>query len=872
MSSDVKDPLAPSSPAIPPEARSRPRLAEVLDPVADPSSPVGLAIVCAPAGFGKTTAVVEWVRARRRGGAAVAWCDLDGAHATSRLFWGRLLRSVRLAAPELVGLEQMAAPRVAGDVDFLLSLADALTALRLVIVVENLHEVIDPGLLRDVDHLLALLPDGVTCVLTSRSDPPLPAIQAAKLAGTLVQLRASDLALTREELVAFAPDLTPREANSVWDATEGWPAMVGLAVATVRTSGAGRLDLVRDDPSLAQFLFHETFEQQRPDIQDLLLRAAVPTHVPRELAVELTGRQDVGTVLDEVARVSGLLLRSTRAKTTVYRFHPILRAYLGGELTRRDSGLARSLHRRTARWLMDHGLEREAIDHVVAADDVRFTAVFAREMGPGLINDGDAPLLLRALGSARGRLGRTTPWSRSLLAVALLDTGRIDEAAALSTREPPGSAATPTTGPDPDLRAVHTALTAQLDRRRGRLSTGLDLTTAPRTSDPDLRLLSAIARGAALCWRGDLDAAELELMSGITLARGLGRAAALIDGLTFLAAVHASRSDFHAMESPVSEALAVAERDGWSASPRIALTHVLHGWLGRQRLDDELSAAHADRGRALAGLTGDVTVLMPAEALDAAIRFESSGATSDLVRLHAIWQRLARPRGRPVPWANAGLVAHVALADVRYSLRAHRRDQVEETRQMILECLGPVGEHLVATALVEDASGNLGRARHTVGRVTSADVPVAVPLTLLEAHTLEASLAARDGDVFAAVESARSALELADRLGALRPLVDGGGPVSTLLRAQRGRWGAHEQLVDRVLDYGVTARPAATTLSRRELEILLELPNLRTVEEIADSMFLSVNTVKTHLRSVYRKLGVSSRRDAVAVARRTGLL
>ncbi|MEO7753812.1 MAG: LuxR C-terminal-related transcriptional regulator [Terracoccus sp.] len=865
---------APSVRSLDPDrAPSRPRLTEVLDLVADPASTVNLATVCAPAGFGKTTALLAWVQARREAGDTAAWCDLDGLHATSRLFWGRLLGSIALAVPAAGDIGRLAAPRVAGDVDFLLSLADALADLRLVLVVENLHEVTEPGLLRDLDHLLALLPAGVTCVLTSRSDPPLQAVLAAKLAGTLAQLRAADLALTREELAVFAPDLTEQVMASVWEATEGWPAMVRLAVETARTSGTSRLDLVRDDPSLAQFLFHEAFELQTPATQDLLLRAAVPSRLPLELAVELTGRKDVGTVLDRVAQVSGLLRRSARSDTTtVYRFHPILRAYLGGELARRDSGLAGSLHRRTARWLIDHGSGREAIDHVVAANDVRFTAVFAREMGPALINDGDSTLLLGALQSARGRLGTTMPWSRCLLAIALLDTGHVDEAAAVSTGGPPGIGGPTPPGSDPELRAARGALTALLDRRRGRPCTRRELGAAPPSSDPDLRLLSALARGSALCWGGDLDAAEEELTTAVSLARGLGRPAALIDGLTFLGTVHASRSDFVAMGAPVTEALLLAEQDGWSASPRIALTHVLGGWLARQRLEDDRAAAHAARGRALAGASGNLSVIVPAEVLDAAIRFESSGSTVDLARLHAVWGRVAHARGAPGPRANTRLMASAALADVRYSLRAHRREQVEETRRMILECLGPVGEHLVTTALVDDACGNLGRARRTIGRVTSGAVPVVVPLTLLEAHVIDASLAARGGDAFAAVESARRAIELADRLGALRPLVDGGEPMTTVLRAHRGRWGAQEELVDRVLEHGGTARPVATTLSRRELDILLELPNLRTVDEIAGSMFLSVNTVKTHLRSIYRKLGVSSRRDAVAVARRAGLL
>jgi LuxR family maltose regulon positive regulatory protein len=130
-----------------------------------------------------------------------------------------------------------------------------------------------------------------------------------------------------------------------------------------------------------------------------------------------------------------------------------------------------------------------------------------------------------------------------------------------------------------------------------------------------------------------------------------------------------------------------------------------------------------------------------------------------------------------------------------------------------------------------------------------------------------------EDDTYGATRAARQALALAEQYDAPRALVDfGGEQLLSLLRTGHGRWGTHEDLAERITGRAAHPDPTPEVLTTRELEVLVELPTLRTVEEIADSMFVSVNTLKTHLRSVYRKLGVTSRRDAVAAARDRGLL
>ncbi len=857
-------------PVLPTSIITRERLRAALDSAVESPEQPCVMLLSAPPGFGKTTLLASWAPQVTARGRSVAWCALDDTDTTPYRFWSSVLSALAVSSGIVAeALEGLSAPRRSGDPDFLAGVAEGLEGTDAVLILENLHEVTDPAVLHDLDHVLAALPEGVAAVLSSRSDPPLASIHAAKLRGSLNQLRATDLAFEADEVALSCAGLSDDEVEAVWVRTEGWPAMVKLMEQALQ-SGIGLEPDAAHDVELADYLFHESFRSRSDEVQHLLLCACIPRVVNLDLAVQLSGLPYAGRLLDEMSQRSGLVTRTVKpgADQAEYRFHPMLRAYLHGEFLRRDRKAEREVQRETALWCMDHGLDLAAVDHAVCVGDRAFENEVIRSVGPGLINRGEASLLLGALGAKRAR--DQGAWTTVIRSAALLDQGSLPEAhAALMTLDDPAALEPDPDDPHsaPDLRAAMNATQVQIERREG-LPVDLNLVTAPlETVDLDLRILVSAQRGSALVWEGDLEGAEAELGVAVELARVQGRTAALIDCLAAQAAVHCARSDFRAVGGCVDEALELASTNGWDTAGRAAYPHLLAGWGAYQALDDEMARAHVNVAAELVEPTADPTVKISIEAVDSVLAFGVSSTQTEAADLmHSVWQRYPGSSAAPC------LVAYAAIADTRMSILTRRLQRVAEIRDLVSMRLGECGELALLEAMEREATGHRRQARALLRTLGSEGSAFVVPLSQVEALALSASLACQDDDEFAAVEAARLALAQAEELMGLRPLVDAGEHFHALLRRGRGRWGAQEPVVSRVLDHATRPSLPSAALTSRELEVLRELPNLSTVEDIAAAMFVSVNTVKTHLRSIYRKMGVASRRAAVGEARRVGLL
>ena len=774
-----------------------------------------------------------------------------------------LLTSLSEAVPDerLAGLT---APHRAGARGFLGDLAAALDGWQVVVVLENLHEVVDPALLTDLDLWLGLVPTTTKVVLTSRSDPPLMSLQGRKLRGAIDQLRASDLAFTPDELRMLAPEVEPDTRRSMWRRTEGWPALVRLMLMAVRAAGDEASLPTGEDPVLAEYLFTELFRKQDEQIQSLMLVCGTLETIPLDLVASITGMDDAGRVLEELVTTSGLVTRvaSPTGGRAWYRFHPLLRAYLRGSCSARTgSGTPRSTPRRpsgSSRWA---STPRRSATPAPAPTRRSARGVVA-DVGIAMVNAGEASLLLSALGDARSRRLATSPWTHVVAAAALLDLGRVPEAVGeLHLVREPARGRRTTSGP-PARRSSWVCAGARANgstracprRQHGRPGRADVLAEPARHGDG----VGGQARGApSSCWPRPTE-----------LAQGLARDAVLIDSLTMMASAETARSQFGVVDGYLDRAFETARHHGWGASPRLAYAHLLSAWSCRQRLDDDGARRHVALARALVHPAADPTVLGSVRALDGALRFEADPSqVEEVEQMHEVWQSFASAQVAPAWMVGA------ALLHARLSLRLHRANRVRESIEDVRRLLGECGELHLLEAMLEAANGHHRRALELVRGVTSGQVDVVVPMSLVDAWAQEAALQTELGDSFAATAAARPALDLAVELGALRPLLDSGGDqLIGLLQRERGRWGNHEPLVEQLIRVARQPDAAAPVLTDRELEVLVELPTLRTVDEIAHSMYVSVNTVKTHLRNVYRKLGVTSRREAVEAARMRGLL
>ncbi len=850
-------------------------------------------IISAPAGSGKTSLVRAW--ARRPGQPQrLAVVQVQRAEQDAQLFWLALLGAVRHAAGAASGAEPPAATPEFNEramVDRMLSeLADARGDITLVI--DDLHELTSPEAPSQLTRLLTNLPPHVHAILTTRHDVRLR-LHQLRLAGELAEIRAADLRFTeretRELLDASGIELSAAGAAVLHKRTEGWAA--GLRLAAI--SLAGHPDPERfvaefsgSDRTVAEYLLAEMLERQPPDVQDLLLRTSLLDRVNGELADLLTGRPGSEQILLDLEDANAFV-ESLDPGRTWFRYHHLFGDLLRLELRRTLPAEIPALHRRAAGWFTQHGQVAEAIRHTQAAGDWPEAAQMLADHSFSLTLDGQAQTmgtLLRAFPPGADR-----PELALVRAMGDLDQGRLDEVAAhLAVAETYAETTPP--GRQRRLRVAIASLQLSLARRRGDLAGVIEQArflaspvTGPSDEDialgSDLRAVALMNLGTVEAWSLGLPDAERHLREGAVLARQIGRPylevgclAQLGFAYIFHSAAMPETDAFATTQRRCREAIALAESYGWGTEPVIApalmtLASTLV-WLGEF---DEGERWLRRTEQALQTDTGpDIRLL-----------------------LHQATGMLHAGRGR----------RHEALEE--FGAAEHLASQLEGSQALASQVtgwvlatqarLGQPGEASAALAALEDERASSGEIRNAraviclvegdpasalavVADVLDGTAPVLGYVTVLEAHLL-AGLAHRElGDQRAANQAAERALALAESDRVVLPFAMSGS--AGLLEALPGHQTAHRALLADILDvlHGSSpaakeqASPPAEELSPGELRVLRYLPSNLSRPEIADELSVSLNTVSTHLRSIYAKLQVRDRSSAVRRARELRLL
>jgi LuxR family maltose regulon positive regulatory protein len=345
------------------------------------------------------------------------------------------------------------------------------------------------------------------------------------------------------------------------------------------------------------------------------------------------------------------------------------------------------------------------------------------------------------------------------------------------------------------------------------------------------------------------------------------RDAAVLDCRTQLAALTAAEGDLAGMGAQARSALEFARQRNWGNTSRCAYLYALLGAEAYLRLDTERARHHAGRAVELLAQRTDPTIELLARFLKAVIAFDTASDPHRVVAgIREHWQRL---HGKLV---SPALAAFLAPTEQRLALRVGEYAWAVDVLERAGAQLGPRGEHALLQANLQAHKGRISSACRLLAPVLAGRMPTTTVLTAVDAWLLDAHLAARSNDGRRAHEALRQALAIAEPLHALRPFHDAGQHVRDLLAQGTGRYGRLDRFAATVIGALPTPAGPADALTDRELALLAELPSMRTAEEIADSLFVSVNTVKTHLRGIYRKLGVRHRRDAIAAARQHGLL
>ncbi|PRZ03217.1 ATP/maltotriose-dependent transcriptional regulator MalT [Isoptericola sp. CG 20/1183] len=831
---------------------SRPHLVRRFD--AAVQSP--LALVVAPAGYGKTSLLRDWAG---RTHLPHGWLSVDESdHDPVQLWWG-VLAALEGIAPgctePAAGLMQRRT--LLDAVSVLLDDLEARPYGPRVLLLDGLEVVDQQRLTASLTSFVEHLPPWLHLVIASRCTPPLP-VDRLRARGLLGEAGQPELRFSDDEAVEMLSRLAPTMPAGLLQETArhaaGWATGVQLAGLAARATDRSSLGTADPDVGaryLEDYVSREVLHGERADVVEALVSVAVVEHAGPGLARVLTGRDDAPDLLS-VAEERGLFL--TRAEPSgTYELHPAVRETLVALLRRRSPGRLRELHRTAARWFEGDGQPTVALDHLLRADDHRDALRLLAACAPQLFDSGHQATIRHTLAAMPQRVTTSDLAAAVDLAWCRL---HVDPDLFVQTVDDLDRWTDVRSGLDPALRARLDMLRAVVAGLRGDWRDGARLARAALATIGDPWLLDPVVR-----YGWNLVAREIAL---------------------------AERWDDSSTE--VRKVVFAINAD---PERRAALE-------GTRALGDALAGHPVDALRLVAGTrtasdASNLTVLR-AELLTAeAVALREIGDTT--VALPML-RRLAAADCAPVP--HCRLLACLELASSSLGsgdLDAAGRAFGQAVRLTETACSGPAGRSWLARTgvLLALAGGHLDEARQwglqvedpfwagvTTSWILLAEGDVrAVPDVLRDVEprctrhqVVRDLLLSRAGASPAAAQAhLLRAVDRASSHGLVQTVASEGPDVVESI--ERLSWHVPQTWLDRlrrIPAHGTTvsvtsAVERARALTERQIGILRMLPSRLTLREIADELYISVNTLKFHLKTIYRELDCGSRAEASAVAR-----
>ncbi|WP_027008080.1 LuxR C-terminal-related transcriptional regulator [Conexibacter woesei] len=842
-------------------------------------------LVAAPPGAGKTMLLSAWLDARAHPGpAAAAWVAFDRSCADLGDVWARFVAAfgggaLRGAAP---ATPERLAERVAAAVEARPGRAP------FVLVVDDLQDAEGAAAPAVLATLLRVRPQRLRLVLSTRNDPDLP-LHRLRVAGELSELRGSDLAFTAPEaaqlLAGHDVQLAEDDLGQLVARTEGWAAglrLAALSLAGHPDPGALVADFAGDDRAVVAFLIEEVLSRQPAPVRELLLRTAiVAEHVSGPLADALTAGHGAQDMLEALVRANAFVVPLDRHGHW-FRYHALFAELLRSQLAALGPEAVAEQHRRAAAWFSEQGNPAEAVRHAALGRDWDLAERVLAEHWIELRLDGaGATLDAVVTGLSEDALERR-PHVTLVAAARSLDEGDGERAAALMRTA--AGAREHLTGP---RRALLTRdlslLRLERARRKGDFDAGhreRAVAAAAITRDDAHR--DRVARALAHLELGRLQAAEGEAGAEGELRRA-GELARQAGTPAVESAAGAERAWLCAREGRLRQATlaadaVLADQGEGCAEPLVAPAHLARALAAAESGNTLLADAELERaGRASAAggavpdrLTELSLLLVRSRLLAGADRDGAAAALTVLAELLDGWTppeamraqaRAARARLLTRSGADAAaLRADVAAADA----------DADVAHQPVLA---------IALARCELAAGQPGAALERASAVV--DGTDVAGCDAVAALAVAAAAAEVQHERRTAAELAERALDLAEPDGLRLGLAEATPAIEPVFQHLLRFGTSHRSLIGEVQELvasgtsasaGGDVEPLREELSERELAVLRYLPTMLTAGEIAGELFVTVNTVKSHLKSIYRKLDAGGRRDAVRRARELGLV
>ncbi|MHA7283354.1 LuxR C-terminal-related transcriptional regulator [Arthrobacter sp. TMS2-4] len=837
----------------------RPRLNARLDSFMEAGC--GAVTVGAAAGSGKTTLAAQWARRRKASGDHVAWVSLDPSDDAPERFWGLVTEALQPSGGPARGSwtsPPPAAPAARiGWLDAVLDRAGGDTV-NSVLVLDNCEYLRDPALLLEVDYAVRHAQQGFTVVLCGRQLPELPSFYRLDLDGALGRVGQEELMLRRREIARLFAPACP-DVGLLLEATEGWPAAVVLAHAMGGRDAQAAA--VTGDPGYLDRLCGQLFPSFPEEARTTLsVMALIEPFTVDDLCTALAST-DAPRMFDAAVGASGLVVPANTPGS--FRLHRLLSRWLLGG----GSGAAAIdrplVHARMARRRLRQSRHAKALAHAGRAGDAGVLRDVAAVSGLHLLWSNDLTALESVL--------------HDLTSVGSAELGLLDSLLSLAKGDPNGARLKlehvdlmdrqgALTAP---FSALRTGLEAHLMLARGRPEDavehlrGVGVAALP----PDVGLFVSNALAVALIAAARLDEAADAAQACVATADERDNPGARMDAHITRAALAAAKEDFTPAARDARAAVREGELQGLRYSPRLRPAHLVIAWSAYHRLDDTTARFH--NAFVVRAASTPPIVAHSAAKLRLMLSFASSARPVDVAG--ALLDRIR------FDLAHGALPQDLALCSLQVAemmLSLRRVDDLSMLKVDLRRFHGISGELQIISVWEHLLAGQLNRSRQLLIPVTSEYVKCQSKVGMMAALAMLARLELLENRPFKAREALDRALTLAAERGSVRGIRLAGETVRSALERDRHHYPRFAREVDLIVNQ--RRRPvleiAGPPLTPREVELVALLPTFATVDELALDLQISTNTVKTHLRGIYRKLGVGTRREAIAAADKLGLL
>ena len=852
------------------------------------ASAARVTLVSAPAGSGKTYLLRSWIGESCLTDSA-AWVPVQTGQSDPQQFWISVLDALR---DTLIGAKLVGPLTGAPDLDgwaIVERLLEDLEPLEdpLLLVVDDVHELRSAEALAQLELLVMRAPADLRFVLITRGDVRL-GLHRLRLEGNLTEIRTADLQFSVDEartlFDAAGVELPEAALVALVRRTEGWAAGLRLAALSL----AGHPDPVRfaaefsgSDRTVAEYLLAEVLDHQSEPVRRLLLRTSVCERISGDLADLLTGEAGGERILQDL-QDAGAFVVALDGRRSWFRYHQLFAELLQLELRRTEPSTLAALHGLAASWHAEHGYVVEAVRHAQAAQDWDLAATLLSDHFLGLTLDGQGATAHELLAQFPARVTASEPKLGVLMAT--------DEMLLHSSPEAAGS----------HLVRAEQEIGAVPADRRGRFEVNLAITrlsvamkrgdlpavaeqaqrllasaeaadATERGLDEDLRALALISLGSAELWALRDREADRHLEQGGSLAHRIGRPWLEVCGLAHGGWAASFRS-FTLAADRFGQAIELADDHGWTEEPIVGPAYAGLGAIRvwQMRLDEaEELLEQAERAFRSALEPAAGLVFHQARGMLDLARGRDADALAAFRTAAGLEKLLVSAHPRSAPMRSHMVQTLIRLGETGHAEQALAGLDEEAGR----------GELRNALAALRLAQGDPRAATAALAPVLDGTFSVTNLGWLSQSFWLEAIARETLGDQASAGRAAQRALDLAEPAGAIFAFLL--NPAPELLRRHAHRGSTHAALIAEILGMLAGDKPPeprtapdrlCEPLSESETRVLRFLPTNLSAPEIASQLTVSVNTIRTHMRHVYEKLGAHSRTEAVEQARALDLL